>query len=377
MKCFATAIVLAVAVAAVQAQQTVAADAESAPKSSVRPTMAILDLAAHNPMPDDDIEEVTLRVYEALGATGNYDIMSRSALERAMSGTAAAASSPCEKLACAMEVGRHVGVDKVVVGDVTKQPIIYTLTLKIIDVATGKYQKVHTEEVAGNMHDVASVGVLCAVQSLHEEEKVREWKKGDWRKIRKHGIGGMLNIVMTSEAEPYPDELFGYYTAIPALPVLGGQIHYDAVFQTKHGAEIHYTPNVDLWVRQGADGGSMSRVTELGLNLADFRFFFSGTYETDWVFYIGMGPAAALNFYYDQHAHLRHPPVENVRTKVRFTANALAGMEHAFERSGWIMTIGFRAKFWSPSAFQLSLGLTRPFGNHKQQDEDAEDSEEQ
>lgn len=364
--------VLAVAVAATQ---TVAADAESAPQSADRATMAILDLAVHNPMPDDDIEEVTLRVYEELAATGRYDIMSRSELKQKLVGTEAA-SSPCEKLACAMEAGRQLGVEKVVIGDVTKQPIIYTLTLKIIDVATGKHQKVHTEEVAGNMRDVAKVGVLCAVQNLHKEEVVREWNKGDWRKIRKHGIGGMLNLVMTSEAEPYPDEVFEYYTAIPNLPVLGGQIHYDAVFQTKRGAEIHYTPNVDLWIRQGADGGSMSRVTELGLNLADFRFFFSGTYEIDWVFFIGMGPAVALDFYYDQHAHLRYPSVENVRTKVRFTANALAGIEHAFKRSGWIMTIGFRAKFWSPSAFQISLGLTRPFGNHKQ-DEEAEDTEEQ
>ncbi|MBD3242395.1 MAG: hypothetical protein GF331_17525, partial [Chitinivibrionales bacterium] len=292
MKCIATAMVLAIAVAAAQAQQTAAADAESAPQSANRPTMVILDLVPHNPMPDDDIEEVTLRVYEEMGATGNYDVISRIELKQALAG-APAASRPCEKLACAMEIGRLVGADKVVIGDVTKQPIIYTLTLKIIDVASGKHQKVHTEEVAGNMHDVAKVGVLCAVQSLHKEEKAPEWNKGDWRKIRKHGIGGMLNLVMTTDAEPYPDEIFEYYAGIPSLPVLGGQIHYDAVFQTKRGAEIHYTPNVDLWVRQGADGGSMSRVAELGLNLADFRFFFSGTYEMPWVFYIGLGPALA------------------------------------------------------------------------------------
>jgi hypothetical protein len=105
----------------------------------------------------------------------------------------------------------------------------------------------------------------------------------------------------------------------------------------------------------------MRRVTELACNIADIRWFFSGTYEVPWVFYLGAGAGVAFDFYYDQHGQTRYPPYDNVLTGINFAGNVLLGMEHVLPKSGWITTIGIKVKFWEPIVFQVSWGLTRPF----------------
>jgi hypothetical protein len=370
MKSVFTSVVVALSATCLLAQPNQATQAPAGP----RPRTAILDLSVHNPMPDDEVMEVTTRVYEELAATNRYNILDRGQVMQVLSGVAPDAAS-CARPECAQSLGQLLGVEKVVVGDVTKVEIIYELTLQIVDVATGKVEKTHVEKVAGHMTDVAKVGVLCAVQSLLEEKVEADWHKGDWRKVRKHGVGGRLNLVMTADDEVYEsaDPKSTYYDGIPTVPVLGGAVHYDAVFLMKNGMEIHYTPNFEVWVRQGTDGGTMKRVTELAFNVADLRWFFSGTYETNSVFYLGVGAGLALDLYYDPtgQAENRHPKYDVIRTDVNFAPNVMLGLEHVLKRTGWIMSAGIKVKFWEPIVFEVCYALTRPFGLTKGARDDA------
>lgn len=340
------------------------------PTYTAKARLGIVPLAVHNPMPDDDITEVTSRLYEEFEKTGLYDVLDEFRTKEILDGLTPDLAA-CELPECAQRVGQMLQVEKVVVGNVTKVEIIYELTVYVVDVATGKVVSEHVEKVAGNMKDVAKVGTLCAVDALHEEKKEVVWNKGDWHKVRKHGLGGRLNLVMSMNTEW--DEDHNYYTSIANIPVLGGGLHYDAVFQMKNGMEIHYTPNVELWVRQGSNSGVMRRVTELSLNIADFRWFFSGTYETPVVFYIGLGPALVIDFYYNQQGPQLYPPIDALRTRIRPAGNVLLGLEHVMKRSGWISTFGLKVKFWEPSVFQVTYGLTRPFGSHKDAEEAVEE----
>lgn len=314
---------------------------------------AVLDLQAFNPMPDDDITAVTKRLYAELKSSGRYELTERSAVEQAASGLGLTIDG-CDKSDCAAQIGRALGVEKVIFGNVTKVEIIYELTLNVVNVSTGTIEKRYVEKVAGHMGDVAKVGVLCAVQGLHEEEKKSDYKKGDWKKVRGHGVGGRIALVMPTYDSTISDQ-------IQVMPTIGLGIHYDAKFTLKNGAEVHYTPSFEYWMQEG-DKTAFMRFEEFAFNVADFRLFFGAPVDKAVVFYMGLGPSFILDAIYQPHAGDQYPQVDSVyEVNPRFGVNVMAGVNHMMKKSGWMLDIGVKAKFWGPSVFELVVGVTRPF----------------
>lgn len=359
-----TTMVVAVAMCVLTCLQTRAAGETAAMKSK----LAILDLTVHNKMPDDEIDEVTSRLYEELKKTERYEIIERSQVQ-----TLGPDYMSCSDAACAATAGRMLAAQKVVFGNVTKVEIIYQLTLTIVDVASGAVERTHMEKVAGNMNDVAKVGAMCAVQSLHEEQKTSDYKKGDWKKIRGQGVGGRIHVVLPSHVDSVADQ-------IPIMPTLGFGVHWDAKFRTKRGSEIHYTPSIEYWMQEG-NKASFMRFEEFAFNVADFRYFFGAPVDKPVVFYLGVGPAFVLNIIYDPEADGRWPRGNVYDVNPKFAANAMAGVETMLKRSGLLLDIGFKAKFWGPSVFELGFALTKPLhigkGAKEQEETDtaSEDSE--
>ncbi len=330
--------------------QSVQSQGTAAPEPKVR--TAVLDLAAHNKMPDDDITEVITRLYQELRNTGRFDLVDRQQIVQA----AGSEVAECADAACAARIGSAVGAEKAVYGDVTKVEIIYELTLSIVDVASGAVERTHVEKVAGHMGDVAKVGVKCAIDALLEPPVVSDYSKGDWRKVRAHGVGGRLMAVLPSHS----DKLAVQKLAI--RPTFGLGVHYDAQFRMKNGMEIHYTPSFEYWTQSdGKDDDNFMRVQHFSFNVADFRWLFATPAEKNWVFYLGLGPAFVLYTDYDPTRANQYPPDSNFQYHPKFAANVLAGLNRHMPRLGWMMDIGFKAKFWDPSTFNLGISLTRPF----------------
>jgi len=325
---------------------------------NVKPRTAILELQVYNKMPDDDIQPVIKQFYREMANTGRYSIIERTQVQRLVD-ELGPDKSMCNDPECAANIGRALGVEKVVYGDVTKVEIIYEFSISVVDVATGAVERTHTEKVAGNMNDVATVGAMCAVQALHAEKQVSDYKKGDWHRVRAQGIGGRINVVLPS----LPDTV---RNAIDMQPTIGGGLHYDAMFRMKNGAEFHYTPNVEFWIRQGISDDTLrstTRFAEVAFNVADFRYFFSAPTEKNVVFYLGLGPTWVLDIIYDEYASQRWPKDSVTKvydgTTMGFAVNIMAGIEHMMKNGRWLISGGFKAKLWDPSVFNLSIGLTR------------------
>jgi hypothetical protein len=356
------------AFALAQDAETGAASAPSA-APALKMRTVVVDLVAHNPMPDDNVEAVTKSLYHALDNSGKYDLVDRSQVQAALTPD----QVTCEAAACAIAIARTMGARKVIFGNVTKGELIYTLHLEELDVETGRVEKKTDEKVAGHMGDVAYTGVTCAVQTLTSESKEPAYQKGDWRRARGQGLGFRLSLVMPlpigEQQRPCDDQTMNF-DEVSTRPTIGGGIHYDAMFRMRSGAEFHYTPSVEAWFRQSDAGAdNLKRYGEWDFNITDVRFFFTPTSDQRLTFYFGMGAAFLLRTFRAEDPFLGNPPKDATWVKVSGAANAMVGIEHAMKRIPWTMNVEVKAKFWAPSVFRFSYGMTRPFGKKAAKEE--------
>jgi PBP1b-binding outer membrane lipoprotein LpoB len=347
----------------------------AAPALKVR--TVVVDLIAHNPMPDDNVEAVTKSLYHALEGSGKYDVVDRTQVQAALTPD----QVTCEAAACAIAIARKMGASKVIFGNVTKGELIYTLHLEELDVETGRIVKKTDEKVAGHMGDVAYTGVTCAVQTLTAESKEPAYQKGDWRRARGQGLGFRLSLVMPLpiDVQTRPsDNVDINFDEVSTRPTIGGGVHYDAMFRMPSGAEFHYTPSVEAWFRQSDFGADiLKRYGEWDFNITDVRFFFTPTSDQRLTFYFGMGAAFLLRTFHAEDPVIGNPPKDATWVKAGAAANAMVGIEHAMKRIPWTMNVEVKAKFWAPSVFRFSYGMTRPFGKKAAKEEKAEEKKQQ
>jgi hypothetical protein len=356
------------------------------PAPGTKPRTAVFELTVHNKMPDDDINVVIDRLYKELRGTNRFDLMDRAQTQRVLEdlGTHYLA---CATPECASEAGRMIGIEKAIVGDVSKVELTYFITLEQVDVATGTVDKKVEEEVAGNMDDVANVGVMLVVRKLVSEEKEPEYKKGDWKKIRAQGLGGRISVVMpipleheqeqhvtkTDEPRLGDTTIVRDFNDVGARPTLGIGIQWDAMFRLRNGAEFHYTPSIEGWVRQDFGLDHVKRYGEVAFNALDIRYLFSPPSDRRLTFFVGLGGALLLNTYRDESPIYGEPLEDPLFAKLRVGGNVLAGLERSLKRSGMNMSIELRLKILHPVVVKITMALTKPLGKKTAEGEGEED----
>lgn len=116
-------------------KEQVAAPPESTPQSVVdKAPLAVLDLETHEGMDAGVRIGISDRVRYALSKTGKYRITTRSSMESMLKEQDFQQSGRCDELACIVQVGKIVGVRKMVAGRVAKMGILYQISLQLIDV---------------------------------------------------------------------------------------------------------------------------------------------------------------------------------------------------------------------------------------------------
>lgn len=81
--------------------------------------------------------------------TDIYDIMERNNMDEIFKEQAFQLSGVCSDLECLVEAGQILGVHKMIGGAINKLGLKYIITLKIIDVETGRIDKIYTETFIG------------------------------------------------------------------------------------------------------------------------------------------------------------------------------------------------------------------------------------
>ena len=68
----------------------------------------------------------------------------------------------CSDEGCMVELGRMLGVKRLVVGSIGKLGTMFMVNVRSINIETGKVEKVVSEDVRGNIEDVVAIIPLIA-----------------------------------------------------------------------------------------------------------------------------------------------------------------------------------------------------------------------
>ena len=113
------------------------AGTETVPATASTPTVAVASLAS---APADSMEARLLAdaLASGLQATGKVRLLERSQMDRILGEQGLQASGACENGDCVVETGRLLGVERLVVGRLTRLEGILQLDTRLVEVGTGE-----------------------------------------------------------------------------------------------------------------------------------------------------------------------------------------------------------------------------------------------
>lgn len=139
--------------------------ADSVPRAPRIPLVAVLPLAAHKV----DSEEA-LVLTDALGvrlqATGQYRLMERAQIDRVLSEQGFQQSGACSASDCAIEMGRLLGIDQMVVGTVGLLGQTYTMSARRVSVESGEILASASSNYSGRIDGLLVESIPALVQEL-------------------------------------------------------------------------------------------------------------------------------------------------------------------------------------------------------------------
>lgn len=208
---------------------------------------------------------------------GKFDVIERSRMNDILQ-EQGFQQSGCTNTECAIEAGQLIGVSKIVVGSVDKVGTIYTVDIRMVNVATGKIEKTATEDCQGctidnvlltTIHNVARLLAGLEADKVVEKKPVeaqtvqqtiqppitqptpqpkselQEWEKlglknrdewvnfkksgmtiDEWKNIPKKSVGGavLLSMVIPGGGHYYNRKIGTglFYTLLPPALIAGG-----------------------------------------------------------------------------------------------------------------------------------------------------------
>ncbi|MBL7959562.1 hypothetical protein JNL27_04915 [bacterium] len=112
-------------------------------------TVAVLDFRALTIVKQEEIVTLTSKFRASLAETKKFIMLERSDMEVILKEQDFSLSDVCNTAECAVQVGQLLAAEKIITGDLGKVGQSYTVTVRIIDVSTGKVEQTASEEYKG------------------------------------------------------------------------------------------------------------------------------------------------------------------------------------------------------------------------------------
>ncbi len=126
-------------------------------------TIGVIDLEA-NGVEESEAKAITERFRTYLGRTGMFQVIERNRMEEIMVEMGFQASGACNTDECVVQVGQVLGASKMVAGSVSKVGTLYSLQIRMIDMATSRIEHHLFEDVNGIEEVLRSVTQSLADQ---------------------------------------------------------------------------------------------------------------------------------------------------------------------------------------------------------------------
>lgn len=128
------------------------------------PSIAVLDLDAKG-VAKDEASVLTDKLRGELFQTDRFQVIERSVMHEVLK-EQGFQQAGCTSNECAVEAGQLIGVQYMVAGSIGRIEKTYLISIRLIDVATGKIEKNVQKEQTGTLTDVLKDGIPYVVKEL-------------------------------------------------------------------------------------------------------------------------------------------------------------------------------------------------------------------
>jgi TolB-like protein len=125
--------------------------------------VAILTLKNSNGVSIGEAEIISDRLRNDFFTTGRVDVMERDQMQSILKEQGFQQSGLCTDEGCMVELGKMLGVKRLIAGSIGKLGSMYLLNVRSIDVSSGKIDCAVTDDIKGDIEDV--VQVLSSIAS--------------------------------------------------------------------------------------------------------------------------------------------------------------------------------------------------------------------
>ncbi len=126
--------------------------------------IAVIELDADG-VTTGEARTITSKLRNELIKTGNFEVIERGKMNEILK-EQGFQNTGCTSQECVVEMGRLIGVNKIIAGDIGKVGKLHIINLRIINVATGKVEKAVEEITRNGLEEVYLDGIKRAVAKL-------------------------------------------------------------------------------------------------------------------------------------------------------------------------------------------------------------------
>ena len=123
--------------------------------------IAVLEFQTTGGLDKNEVSTLANRFRAILVKTKVFDVLEREKMNEILKTQDFNISDACNTAECAVQVGQLLGVESMIAGDIGKIGTVYTIDLRIIDVATGKIIRSETEDYNGGIEGL--LGVMTTI----------------------------------------------------------------------------------------------------------------------------------------------------------------------------------------------------------------------
>ncbi len=130
-------------------------------------TIGVLDLDFNN-VDEGEARAITERLRIWLSRTGAFEVIERNKMESIMSEVGFQFSGACNTNECVIQVGQILGASKMVAGSVSKVGNLYSLQVRIVDIATSRIEYQSFKDESGGIDKVLTDATQTVANELAE-----------------------------------------------------------------------------------------------------------------------------------------------------------------------------------------------------------------
>lgn len=138
----------------------------SPPTPDKIPAIAVMDLDTRGGLSPDEIGTISDRLRGELISTGKFLVIERSQMDDILREQGFQQTGACSDASCIVQVGQLLAVHKMFGGSIGKVGELYSINIKIIDVATGRIEQQLAKDVRCSKEELLTVHMAVMARQV-------------------------------------------------------------------------------------------------------------------------------------------------------------------------------------------------------------------